>query len=179
VNVINWLRLQPTEAEFTNALKALQEVVHLRTLLQALVRAVLQTYPWHHRDDLIPLFDPTHCYAVGDFVALPLHDEQELRPDTWRVAQVKVVAEGHNPVQGTFQVVTIEVDGREGRYAAGLAEDRPLSLAFPLQDPEDLEWLVGAGITEATEWIEGTEGTSVPSVTFSAFSDSPRCTGGR
>ncbi|RLC55398.1 MAG: hypothetical protein DRI80_17875 [Chloroflexota bacterium] len=38
--------------------------------------------------------------------------------------------------------------------------------------PEERERLVGEGITEATEWIESTEGTSVDSVTFSAFSAS-------
>jgi len=38
--------------------------------------------------------------------------------------------------------------------------------------PEERERLVGVGITEATEWIENTEGRSVASVTFSAFSDS-------
>jgi hypothetical protein len=37
---------------------------------------------------------------------------------------------------------------------------------------EERARLVGAGITEATEWIENTEGASVDSVTFSAFSDS-------
>jgi hypothetical protein len=38
--------------------------------------------------------------------------------------------------------------------------------------PEQRERLGEAGITEATEWIEGTEGASVDSATFSAFSDS-------
>ena len=32
--------------------------------------------------------------------------------------------------------------------------------------------MVGVGITEATEWIESTEGTSVESATLSAFSGS-------
>jgi len=38
--------------------------------------------------------------------------------------------------------------------------------------PEERARLVGVGITEATEWIEGPEGRSVDSVTFNAFSDS-------
>ncbi len=143
MNLVNWLCLQPTEAEFTSAIKALQGVTHLRTLLQALVRTILQGHPWQERDDLIPLFDPTQRYTVGDYVALPLHDEQALRPDTWRIGRVTAVVEGHNPVQGAFQVVTVEVDGRGRRYAAGLPQGRPLRLAFPPQDPEDLEWLVG------------------------------------
>jgi type I restriction-modification system DNA methylase subunit len=37
---------------------------------------------------------------------------------------------------------------------------------------EERARLVKAGITEATEWIEGTEGLSVSSVSFSVFSDS-------
>ena len=37
---------------------------------------------------------------------------------------------------------------------------------------EERARLVGAGITEATEWIEGTEEPSVSSVSFGAFSDS-------
>lgn len=37
---------------------------------------------------------------------------------------------------------------------------------------EERETLVGEGITEATEWIESTEGASVSSVSFSAFSGS-------
>ena len=37
---------------------------------------------------------------------------------------------------------------------------------------EERERLAGEGITEATEWVEGTEEPSVSSVSFSAFSDS-------
>ena len=38
--------------------------------------------------------------------------------------------------------------------------------------PDERAQLTAVGITEATEWIESTEGTSVSSVPFSVFSDS-------
>jgi len=52
MNVINWSRLQPTEADLRSATQSLQGVAHLRLLLQALVRVVLSGYPWDDRDDL-------------------------------------------------------------------------------------------------------------------------------
>lgn len=79
MNVINWLRVQPNEADLAGAVRDLQGVGHLRSLLQALVHTVLCGHPWDGRDDLVPVFDSSERYTAGSVVAFPLRDEQELK----------------------------------------------------------------------------------------------------
>ncbi|MBC7225294.1 MAG: hypothetical protein H5T59_13650, partial [Anaerolineae bacterium] len=111
-------------------------------MLQTLVGAVLDGHPWEGRADLVPLFDPTQTYTLGDLVALPQRDPQELGPDTWVVAEVVEVEEGQNPLQGTFQVVTLRLGDKKRLLAAGIPSAQALPLRFPPDGPEDWEWLV-------------------------------------
>ena len=89
MNLINWLQLQPNEANLERAIRDLSGVVHMRTLQMALVRGVLEGYPWEQRSDLVPVFDPSSSYMSGDIVAIPQKDKQGLRPDTWRLGEVR------------------------------------------------------------------------------------------
>ncbi|MGQ9584128.1 MAG: Eco57I restriction-modification methylase domain-containing protein [Anaerolineae bacterium] len=140
--VINWRSLQPTEEDLAGATRSLTGVVHLRTLFQALASSVLRGFPWADRPDLVPIFDPSQSYAPGEAVALPRQDEQELRPDTWVVGQVETVVQAQNPLQGSFQVVTLRLEDERRMLAAGIPGAKPLPLHFPPEDPEDLKWLV-------------------------------------
>jgi hypothetical protein len=58
------------------------------------------------------------------------------------------------------------------RYPVSFLERLPIRHISFTTPAEGRERLIREGITEATEWIEGTEGPSVSSVPFSVFSDS-------
>lgn len=158
MEVIHWSGLKPGPLDVAGAARAVQGVVHLRTLLCALVGTVLGGYPWQERADLVPLFDPSRTYTPGHLVALPQKDPNEVRPDTWLVAQVERVEEGQNPCQGVFQVVTLRLGNKRCLLAAGIPAAKPLSLRFPPEDPEDLQWLasyfVDAHWDALTDWVQ-------------------------
>jgi restriction system protein len=140
--VINWLQLKPTKNDWERATQNLNGVVHIRTLIQALVRSILQAHPWEGRDDLIPVFDPSKTFKVGDYVAFPEVDLKKLRPDFWQIGVAKNVSNGANPVQGSFQVVTFDNGGRKNKFAAEVPNGHPLLPSFPPSIDEDLDYLV-------------------------------------
>ncbi len=142
MDVINWLAVKPTDSDLKRAADKLDGSAHMRVLLQSLVRAILESYPWSGRTDLVSAFDPSRRYDVGQQVAMFVHDPQGLRPDTWRIARVKAVADAENPVQGAFQVVTLSMDRRDRIYAGGVSGARPSFPAFPPADDESMSWLV-------------------------------------
>lgn len=51
MEVIHWAGLKPAPSDFKGAAQAVRGVVHLRALLRALVRAVLEGYPWEGRSE--------------------------------------------------------------------------------------------------------------------------------
>lgn len=130
MDLINWLAAKPTDSDLKRAADKLDGSAHMRVLLQSLVRATLESYPWFGHTDLVSVFDPSRRYEVGQEVAMSVHDPQGLRPDTWRIARVKAVADAENPVQGAFQVVTLSMDGRDRIYAGGVSGARASFPAF-------------------------------------------------
>src|SRR3972149_2081634 len=70
MQVVNWLQLKPTTHDWEQATQNLNGVIHVRTLVQSLVRSILQGYPWEGRTDLIPVFDPSQTFEVNDFEGL-------------------------------------------------------------------------------------------------------------
>ena len=140
--VVDWRHFQPTNSDLENSIRNLSGTVHMRVLLKKLVRAVLDTYPWENRADLIRVFDPEQAYEKGDWVAFSLVDEQHLRPDSWRVGEVRRTESVENHKQGRFQVVWVNLDGKTQIYAGKIKGAQPLPLAFPSTDQEDIDWLV-------------------------------------
>ncbi|MGD0006116.1 MAG: winged helix-turn-helix domain-containing protein, partial [Anaerolineaceae bacterium] len=142
MQLINWLKLIPSDQEIEQAILGFTGIIHLRTLCQALVRSILQSYPWAPRADIVLLFDPSISYIPNEFVAIPLIGPQKLRPDTWRIGLVKSTINVENPSQGSFQVVTVDVAGRRQELAVNLPNASAWSIHFPPEDEDDLNWMV-------------------------------------
>ncbi|RLG60212.1 MAG: hypothetical protein DRN95_00225 [Candidatus Hydrothermarchaeota archaeon] len=141
MKVINWLNLRPTDKDLEEVLAGIEGVIHLRTILQRLVKVTLSQYPWDDREDLVEVFDSSHSYEKDDWVALPKRDKQGLRPDSWRIAKVKRVEDTGNPVQGPFRVVWVESEGKERLLACNIPTGSPFPLQFPPEDEEEWDML--------------------------------------
>lgn len=144
MQAINWLELQPQAAEIEALNTRLSQAAPLRKARQLLVYLTLQGCPWSGRGDLIPIYHPSETYTKGQSLALPLPDPQKLRPTVWQVVQVQQAHYAENPLQGRFQVLTLEVGGKEIHVTGGLA---PVETArFPRlnlpYDSDDLEYPV-------------------------------------
>ncbi len=89
MHAINWLELQPTQAEVNALNESIHFPVHAREVRKKLVELILHS---HRNDeenlDLLPYYDPSHVYFEGEWLALPIYDQQELHPTTWQIARV-------------------------------------------------------------------------------------------
>ncbi|HET9587249.1 MAG TPA: hypothetical protein VFO91_00550, partial [Anaerolineales bacterium] len=120
MQVINWLELQPLPADLDALNGRLYEALPLRKVCQLLVEATLRAYPWTGRADLISCYHPSQTYEQGQRLALFLSDAQNAHPTVWLLAQVKHVRATENPVQGRFQVLTLDLHGRQIQMAGGI-----------------------------------------------------------
>jgi hypothetical protein len=148
MHVINWLELQPLPADLDALRAPLQTVLPLRKVCQLLVETILHTYPWTGRPDLISTYHPSQTYKQGQKIALLIPDSHNLRPTVWQFAQVKQIKLAANRVQGPFQVLTLEIHGRQIQMAGGI-----VGASYPEPDPstytsEDLAWLA--------DWVSNT-----------------------
>jgi len=94
MHAINWLELQPTQAEVNALNESIHFPVHAREVRKKLVELILHS---HRNDeeslDLLPYYDPSHEYFEGEWLALPIYDQQELHPTTWQIARVAKIEE--------------------------------------------------------------------------------------
>jgi len=94
MHAINWLELQPTQAEVNALNESIHFPVHAREVRKRLVELILHS---HRNDeenlDLLPYYDPSHVYFEGEWLALPIYDQQELHPTTWQIARVGKIEE--------------------------------------------------------------------------------------
>lgn len=142
--LINWLALKPTPADLEQLQARLLGAVPVRQVCRALVEITLSGYPWDGRDDLIPVYHPSETQRKGQYLALPLPDPQKVRPTVWQVTRLKQIDYGENPVQGRFQVFTLEIAGKQIDVAAGVSlgdSYRFPRLDFSKYNPEDLAYL--------------------------------------
>ncbi len=142
--LINWLALKPTPADLAQLQARLVESLPVRKACRALVEITLSGYPWDGRDDLIPVYHPSETQRKGQYLALPLPDPQKVRPTVWQVARLKQIDYGENPVQGRFQVFTLEIAGKQIDVAAGVPlgdAHRFPRLNFSKYSSEDLDYL--------------------------------------
>ena len=145
MHVINWLELQPLPADLDALHEHLRAALPLRKVCQLLVETILRAYPWTGRADLLPGYHPSQTYKPGQKIALLISDSQSLRPTVWQFAQVQQVKLAANRLQGRFQVLTLEIRGRQIQMAGGI-----VGASYPEPDPssytsEDLAWLA--------EWV--------------------------
>ena len=123
MQVINWLDLQPLPADLDALSERLQEALPLRKVCQLLVETILRAYPWTGRADLISCYHPSQTYKQGQKIALLMPD----RPNApgrivWLSAQVKHARIVENPIQGHFQVLTLDTHGRQIQMAGGVPD---------------------------------------------------------
>ena len=153
MQVINWLALQPQAADLETLNERLQEALPLRNVCQLLVETTLRAYPWTGRADLIPCYHPSQTYKPDQRIALLIPDRQNGQRGrdrfVWHLAQVKETKMVKTPSQGRFQVLTLDVQGRQIQMAGGIANALYLEPDLAHLTPEDLAWLV--------EWVSETE----------------------
>ena len=155
MQAINWLDLQPLPEDLEALHKNLHEVLPLRQLCQLLVETTLHLYPWTGRADLIPCYHPSQTYKPGQKIALFIAgtEKSHRNPVVWLVAQVKQVKDAENPIQGCFQVLTLDVQGRQIQMAAGIPNTSYLEPDLSGYESDDLAWLV--------KWVSETYAASL------------------
>lgn len=163
MHLINWLNLQPQQADLDALEKNISEPLPARKVRQNLVEITIQGYPWENRPDIVPSYHPSNIFSENQWIALPVHDAQNIRPFVWQIAQVKKTEMVESPIQGDFQVLTLEIYGQQFQLACGIPH-----APFPVSDlsqysPQDLIWLV--------EWVEDTYSNILQSVLVNLVSD--------
>lgn len=151
MQVINWLDLQPLPADLEALNKRLQEALPLRKVCELLVETTLRAYPWSGRADLISCYDPAQTYKQGQRFALFIPDSQNARPIVWLLAQVKHARIVENPIQGRFQVLTLDTHGRQVQMVGGIPEASYPEPDLSNHTSKELAWLV--------EWVSDTYAT--------------------
>ncbi len=63
MQVVNWLRVVPQEAEI-DILRQILNPIADRKMRQVLVEAILRSLPWEGRSDLIPIYTPKNGTPV-------------------------------------------------------------------------------------------------------------------
>lgn len=129
MQLINWLALQPLMADVEMLNARLREARPVREICRSLAEITLGGFPWAGRSDLIPCYHPARTYQPGQWIALPVSGNQPLR-SAWQVAQVKSAESTGNSVQGRFQALVLDVDGREVPRTGGLR-----AATYPELDP--------------------------------------------
>jgi hypothetical protein len=151
MQAINWLHLQPLPTDLEALHESLHEVMPLRKVCQLLVETTLRAYPWAERVDLISCYHPSQIYKQGQRIALFISDTQNARPAIWLVTQVRQVKAAENPVQGQFQVLTLDFQGKQIQMAAGIPNAsylEPDVSHVSHYTSKELAWLV--------EWVSKT-----------------------
>jgi hypothetical protein len=148
MQVINWLELQPLPADLEALHERLQAVRPLRNVYQWLVETTLRAYPWKGRADLIPCYHPSQTYKPGQRLALLISDPHNARRTVWQLGQVKHTKVAANPIQGRFQVVTVEIRGKQVQMAGGIPGAPYPEPDLSRYSAEELAWLV--------EWVSNT-----------------------
>ena len=122
MHVINWPELQPLPTDLNALRESLREALPLRNVCRLLVETTLRAYPWTGRADLISCYHPSQTYKQGQRLALFIPDSQNGRRGVWLLAQVKQARFVQNPVQGRFQTLTLDIQGRQVQMAGGIAD---------------------------------------------------------
>jgi hypothetical protein len=148
MRVINWLDLQPLPADLDALNERLKKALPLRKVCQLLVETTLRAYPWTGRIDLISCYHPSQTYKQGQRIALLIPDSQKVCRGVWLFAQVKHARIVENPIQGRFQVLTLDPYGKQVLMVGGIPD-----ASYPEPDlsdytSEDLAWQV--------EWVSDT-----------------------
>jgi hypothetical protein len=153
MQVINWLELQPLPADLDALNGRLHEALPLRKVCRLLVETTLRAYPWMGRADLISCYHPSQTYKQGQRFALFISDPQNARRTVWLLAQVKHARLAENPIQGRFQVLTLDLQGRQIQMAGGIANASYAEPNLSNYSSEELAWLV--------EWVSNTYAASL------------------
>lgn len=117
---INWLNIQLSPEELYKLNEDIHESVPVPNLLEKIVLLIQEDYPWEGRADKIACFHPCEFYKNGQWISLPIHDKERILPPVFQVAQVLQAEMAENPIQGSFQVLTLDVNGLHAKLACGI-----------------------------------------------------------
>jgi hypothetical protein len=141
MQVINWLDLQPLPTDLDALQQRLQEALPLHSVCQLLVEMTLRAHSWTGRADLLPCYHPSQTYEQGQRLALLLPDSRNAHHLLWLLAQVKGARLVENPVQGRFQVLTLDTHGKQIQMVGGIPDATYPELDLASYTSEDLAWL--------------------------------------
>jgi hypothetical protein len=142
MHVIDWSELQPQPANLQAARERLRAALPLRSGCRLLVEIILRAYPWTGRPDRVACYHPSQTYEPDQKLALFIPAPRKAHPGIWLLTHVKDVQLVENPVQGPFQVLTLEIHGKQIQMAAGIP-----GASYPEPDistytTEEFSWLV-------------------------------------
>lgn len=145
---INWLGIHLTPEELSKLNEDIHEPMPVQSFLVKIVHLILEDYPWNGRTDTITSFHPTEFYENEQWISLPIHDREKILPPVFQIAQVLKAEQTENPIQGKFQVLTLDVNGIQAKLACGI-----LNAPFPETKLDELSseqqiWLI--------KWITNT-----------------------
>jgi hypothetical protein len=150
---VNWLGLQPSQAEIDEVCGSFTEAVTWREFRLKLIETILRGFPRDERFDLVEAYHPAQSYAEGEWIALPIPDKNKIHPVVWQIVEVVKTEATENPVQGKFDVLTLDLRGRQFQLACGISDAPFPDSNFSNLPPEDLQWLAA--------WLENTYGNEI------------------
>lgn len=141
MNAINWLDIQLLPIELSQLNEDIRDAEPIHSFLERVVNLIIRDYPWDQRSSIIASYHPSQTYQAGEWISLPIHDEKRVHPPVFQIALITQAEAVHNPIQGKFQVLTLDVNGSQTQLACGIpnAPFPPADLVgFP---PEEVNWL--------------------------------------
>ncbi len=117
---INWLNIHLTAEELSKLNEDINESVPVQSFLEKIAHLILEDYPWDGRPDTIASFHPSEIYENKQWISLPIHDREKIHPPVFQIAQVLQAELAENPIQGKFQVLTLDINGIQAKLACGI-----------------------------------------------------------
>lgn len=141
MNTINWLNIKPSIPELQKLTTTIVQPLAVDEVCQKLIQIIFESYPWKDRQDLIASFTPSKTYKIQEWIGLPIFDKQKNPPLVWQIAQITNVEDAENPVQGNFQVLTLNINDREFQLACDLPNEIFPDFSNYNYSPESLKLL--------------------------------------
>jgi len=145
---VNWLNLQPSQDELDELCGEFHNPVPAREFRQKLIEITVRGFPWEERSDLIDGYHPSQSYQKDQWIALPIHDIENLHPLVWQIVRVAKTETAENPMQGAFEVLTFDIYGQQAQLACGIPNAPFPDSSLSNLSSEDLHWLA--------VWVEET-----------------------
>jgi len=122
MKTVNWLNIQLTPNELESLNKEILEPEPISNTVKRVVGLIIKGYPWDDRQDSIDSYHPNQMYQIGQWISIPIHNSEGNHLTFFQVAKVITVESAGNPIQGKFQVLTLDAKGVKIQLACNISK---------------------------------------------------------